>query len=279
MTTLALVVAGALPVRADAPTRAEVPTRTDVTDVSTRAEAARGNRTSAGEAAIRARVPITLRGSLRAMERQHGIAQEAGYPFARTPGDLAVLFEEGDLVRLDGNDDYGLSPGVQALLARAEMRTFLERLSADYRAACGEKLIVTSLTRPITRQPPNAHRLSVHPAGIAVDLRVSDRGRCRRWLETTLLTMEKAVLLDVTREYNPPHYHVALFPEAYMNDLVARIDAENLRATAGRLELPAPMPADRRPDPAGEPDSGPVGTFLILPALGIVATGLRRRFG
>src|SRR5690606_12122802 len=71
-------------------------------------------------------------------------------------------------------------------------------------------------TRPLTRQPRNAHRLSVHPAGMAMDLRVPRTSRCRRWLEKALLDLEERQLLDVTRERSPAHYHVALFPDRYL---------------------------------------------------------------
>lgn len=188
-------------------------------------------------------VPVTLRGSLSAMERQHGLALELGFPFARTPADVTRLEAEGELVRLYGNDDYGFRNGVGSLVARPEMRAFIERLSAAYRAACDEKLVVTSLTRPSTRQPPNAHRLSVHPAGIAVDLRVSSRAECRSWLEDTLLTMEEAALVDVTKERFPPHYHVALFPDAYMSFLAPILAAERERDEQAAREREARLAA------------------------------------
>jgi len=177
-------------------------------------------------APVRADVPVSLRGSPDAMARQHGVAQQAGYPFVRTPAEMADLEARGELTRLFGNHDYGFREGVRSMVARPEMRVFIERLARDYRAACGEKLIVTSLTRPLNRQPRNAHRLSVHPAGIAVDLRVSRSADCRGWLEDTLLTMEEQGLLDGIRERSPPHYHVALFPDSYMDHIGPIVDAE-----------------------------------------------------
>ena len=177
-------------------------------------------------------VPVTLRGSLAAMRRQHGVARELGIRFVKTPAEMAWLLSEGDLVSMPGNDDYALREGVRSLSARPEMRTFIERLSRDYHEACGERLVVTSLTRPKTRQPRNAHRLSVHPAGIAVDLRVSRRMYCRHWLERRLLAMEADEVLDVTRERTPPHYHVALFPAAYMSSIEEELAAERAGSVA-----------------------------------------------
>jgi hypothetical protein len=181
-------------------------------------------------------LPVSLRGSNQAMVRQHAVAVQADYPFARTPSHMAVLEAKGELVRLYGNDDYGFRAGVESLLARPETRIFIERLARDYRAACGEQLIVTSLTRPMSAQPRNSHRLSVHPAGIAVDLRVSQNAACRSWLEDTLMTMEGQGLLDGIRERRPPHYHVALFPEAYMAHIAPIVAAER---SAERAQLMA----------------------------------------
>ncbi len=85
---------------------------------------------------------------------------------------------------------------------------------------------MTSLTRPSSRQPGNAHRLSIHPAGMAVDLRVPGDPADRQWLENALLSLEAAGVLDATRERRPPHYHVAVFPEAYRKHVAARLTTE-----------------------------------------------------
>lgn len=184
-------------------------------------------------APARAEVPVTLRGSPESMARQNAVAKQERLPFVQSPADIRALVARGGLVWLRGNADYGFRTGMRRALARPEMRDFVERLSAQYRQRCGERLIVTSMTRPATRQPRNAHVLSVHPAGIAVDLRVSKRARCREWLEGTLLSMEARGLLDVTREYRPPHYHVALFPQPYLKH-VQRLEGEARYRRGGR---------------------------------------------
>jgi hypothetical protein len=63
---------------------------------------------------------------------------------------------------------------------RVETDLFVKRLAGQYRAACGERLVVTSLTRPASLQPRNASDRSVHPTGMAVDLRVPPTSSCRR---------------------------------------------------------------------------------------------------
>lgn len=176
--------------------------------------------------AAEARVPVTLKGSPHSMTRQNQVATDLGYTFAETAEDVDTLVEKGELVPLEGDDNYDLLEYVSYPVARPEVRLFIERLAAQYHEATGEKLGVTSLTRPSEGQPANAHALSVHPAGIAIDLRVSKKAASRQWLESTLLALERKGVLDVTREYYPPHYHVALFPSAYVTYLEGVIGAD-----------------------------------------------------
>lgn len=177
----------------------------------------------------------SLRGSRASMIRQNQIAKEQDFTFLRTPAQVNRFVEEGYLVALEGNADYRLA-NVSFPYARPALRTFIERLGAQYREGCGERLVVTSLTRPRSLQPSNAHDLSVHPAGMAVDLRVSDRASCRQWLESTLLSLEGDGMLDVTRERRPPHYHVALFPDPYMAH-VGRMLSDSLETARAEAEL------------------------------------------
>ncbi len=159
-----------------------------------------------------------LRGSRESITQQHQHAVTYGYTFVQTSSQVAGLVDAGELVRVSASRTMTLH-NVSYPYARPAVRTLIERLSAQYFNACGEKLTVTSLTRPIARQPANASDDSVHPAGMAVDLRIPSNGRCRAWLESTLLSLETNHVLDVTRERRPPHYHVAVFPETYSNYL------------------------------------------------------------
>jgi len=154
----------------------------------------------------------TLKGSRNSMERQYQVALQNGYGFAKTASFVKEYVSTGDLVQVKENRYFELHD-VSYPYARSPVKNFVEQISAKYFANCGEKLTVTSLTRPIDRQPNNAASDSVHPTGMAVDLRIPPLGKCRSWLERTLLSMEAADVLDVTRERNPPHYHVAVFPE------------------------------------------------------------------
>src|SRR5690606_15885759 len=135
------------------------------------------------------------------------------------------------LMPLNGDENYEVANFVRYPFLQPELVLFVERLAAQYHAACGQKLVVTSGVRPTTEQPGNSHPLSVHPAGMAVDLRVSDRQACRTWIEDAFLNLEAQELINATREYNPPHYHIAVFPEqygAFARSRIAEEEAERL---------------------------------------------------
>lgn len=155
-----------------------------------------------------------LGGSLRSVRRQHKIARRNDYTFVRNTYELRELVRKGRLVQLTTTADYVVDD-VSYPYARPAVKLFVERLAAQYKAATGERLVITSLTRPVSRQPGNASALSVHPAGMAVDLRIPSSKWNRAWLEQTLLSLEDKAVLDVTREHHPPHYHVAVFPVQY----------------------------------------------------------------
>ncbi len=155
-----------------------------------------------------------LKGSPASMIHQHEIAVADGFSFLRTPDDVNRMVELGNLVPLASTPDMELAR-VSFPYARPVVMEFVTQLSARYRAELGAPLIVTSLMRPLDLQPRNAHRLSVHPAGMAIDFRIPRSAEARAWLEKTLLAMEEDGVLDVTRERSPAHYHVAVFPEQY----------------------------------------------------------------
>lgn len=170
---------------------------------------------AAGPAHAYARVPVTLKGSPASMVRQNEVARSNELTFMRTPAQVREFVAKGSLVPLPGNTDYEMAKGVSFAFARPETRNFVEQFAPGYHQACGTKLVITSATRPLDRQPPNAHKLSVHPTGMAVDMRVPKDAKCRSWLETTLLSMEKAGELDATHEVHPQHFHVAVFPDDF----------------------------------------------------------------
>lgn len=211
----------------------------------------------------------SLAGSSTAMQRQHLIAKQHDYTFLRRPADVQRFVRLGLLVPIRGNGHYALA-GVSHPYGRPALRTFVQRLAAQYHAACGEKLVVTSLTRPLSDQPRNASDLSVHPAGMAVDLRASKNAKCRAWLERTLLSLEKQGVLDATRERFPPHYHVALYPQPYLR----YVDALTTR-NAPRVAAAPAARTERVAD--ATPTDGAVSEYVVN--AGDTLWSLARRYG
>lgn len=221
---------------------------------------------------------VSLRGSPSAMVEQNRVAKELGLSFYRTGAQIRAAAAKGELVRLDGTADYDVADFVSYPFVNPAVALFVERLAAQYREACDQKLVVTSGARPTSGQPANAHALSVHPVGMAVDLRVSDRRACRAWLEDTLLSLEANGLLNGTRERNPPHYHVAIFPTqylAYANERIAEeeaVRAEEERRAMAALESATnalvKRPAVETPNKSGEEGDDPLLLVLSLALVG-----------
>lgn len=192
----------------------------------------------------------TLRGSPSSMKQQHEIAVDEDLTFTKKPAQIESLVDSGTLVKVEPNADFGMS-NVSYPYARPEVLLFVQRLAAQYHADNGAQLVVTSLTRPAALQPKNAHKLSVHPAGMAVDFRVPATAKQRAWLENALLGLENASVLDVTREKHPPHYHVAVFPVEYLAYAKKRMALEpapvekpvpTVMQAASSQAMPVPQP-------------------------------------
>jgi hypothetical protein len=212
----------------------------------------------------------TLRGSPGAMREQHSVALQHGLDFYRTAGEIQDAAARGDLVALEGDENYEVADFVSHPYVQPEARLFVERLARQYREACGQQLVVTSATRAIDEQPWNAHRLSVHPTGMAIDFRVSTEAECREFMEAAMLGMETRGLINGIREFRPPHYHIAIYPyqyAAYAAERIAEEEAEAARLAALAEERRREIEAEERRIRMGVP---PVWAYGI-PGVGAVA--------
>ncbi len=170
----------------------------------------------------------SLKGSPESVDRMYSAAVQNGFEFLKTSASVNAAVNAGKLVRLTGNSDYELDAEVQYPFVMSEARLFVERLAEQYRAGCGERLVVTGGTRPLDMKLRNGSPLSVHPTGMAVDLRKANiSGKCRKWLTENLLKLEKAGVLEATSESRPAHFHVAVFPATYANYVAALTNAAN----------------------------------------------------
>jgi LysM repeat protein len=154
----------------------------------------------------------SLQPSRAGLVRQSLGARDAGFSFLANDQEVHAAVRKGLLVAMRGNEDYHVHADMRHTAARPEVKVFVERLARQYRAACGERLVVTSLVRPRSRQPWNSDPLSVHPTGMALDLRISAASACRRWLEDALVDLESRGVVEAARERVVPHYHVVVFP-------------------------------------------------------------------
>ncbi|MCH7855496.1 MAG: LysM peptidoglycan-binding domain-containing protein [Gemmatimonadetes bacterium] len=181
-----------------------------------------------------------LRGSEASVMRAYVGAEDHDFTFLQTSEQIERFVEAGYLVRVRSRRDFVLHD-VSFPYGRPAVKLFIERLGAQYRRACGEELVVTSLTRPLSKQPRNASIFSVHPTGMAVDFRTSLNSVCRHWLESTLLYLEGAGVLEATRERQPSHYHVAVFPELYVKYVEGQLASARSgdRVTASRYMVRA----------------------------------------
>jgi hypothetical protein len=156
----------------------------------------------------------SLNGSRSSIDRMYQQARNQDLTFYRTGTGVRGAARDGDLVRMSGNEDYRLS-GVSYPYALPSARMFVQRLGAQYRDRCGERLVITSAARPTSLRLVNSADRSVHPTGMAVDIR-KPRGRaCLAWLRQTLLSLEAQGVIEATEEHRPPHFHVAVFPTQY----------------------------------------------------------------
>lgn len=194
-------------------------------------------------------LPQSLNGSRASMDRQNAQAAAHDFSFLETRARVATFVDAGYIVRLTGNRDYDLHD-VSYPYARPAVRLFVERLGSQYHSACREKMTVTSLTRPVSEQPSNSSEDSVHPTGMAVDLRVPGSRSCRDWLNSVLLSLEGTGVLEATRERSPAHYHIAVFPQPYEAYVASLADmspeeyivhrGDSLIAIAGRTGTTVP---------------------------------------
>jgi hypothetical protein len=169
----------------------------------------------------------SLRGSRASIRRMYRQANAHKLHFYQTPAGVERAAERGRFVPLEPNDHFGLF-NVSYPYTKPAVRIFVERLAEQYHEACGEQLVVTSAVRPATEQPRNSTDRSVHPTGMAVDLRKPTSRKCLTWLRKTLLSLERQGVLEATEERHPPHFHVAVYPSPYAA-YVQRLTGKPLR--------------------------------------------------
>lgn len=161
----------------------------------------------------------TLRGSPASVDLMYMSAHEKDLAFLHSSADIYKSALAGDLRLISINSNLTLDR-VHYPFVLPYTRSFVDSLAAAYHAACGERLVVTSGSRPVDKQPRNASPKSVHPTGMAVDFRRPRSAACLEWLRASLLGLENRRVIEATEERHPPHFHVAVLQEAPMTPQV-----------------------------------------------------------
>jgi len=187
--------------------------------------------------------PPELRGSKASVQKMWDFAVDHGLTFYRTPEDVDQAVAAGKLVQLTGDSTYELSRGVGFSYATKEARQFVLGFAPQYRAACGTPLMVTSAARPTSRQPRNANPYSVHPTGIAIDIRRPPAGPCQRWLRGALAQLEDQGLVEATEERHPVHVHVAVLTPPGTVASLPLLGSAGTPSSVARASSPVPPQA------------------------------------
>jgi hypothetical protein len=151
----------------------------------------------------------SLRGSPSSVDLMYTAAHRRDLQFLRTQADIYEAARVGALQLISITNDLDIER-VQYPFVLPNTLRFADSLAAQYRAACGERIVVTSGARPLAKQPRNASPKSVHPTGMAVDFRKPTNPACLTWLRKSLMTLEDAGVIEATEERHPPHFHVAV---------------------------------------------------------------------
>lgn len=189
-----------------------------------------------------------LRGSPGAMLEQYRKAQQLDLDRMKNPSMIRRYVAEGYLVRITTTSNYIVDRQVSFPYARPSVKLFLDRFGSQHKAACGERPTVVSLTRPLNKQPRNASKLSVHPAGMSVDFRMPKSSKCRAWMEKTFNHLENGVrprAIQVTRERRPPHFHVAVYPDNYRR-YIASLNAPKKPVVKASNKKPSAKPVVKK---------------------------------
>ena len=199
--------------------------------------------------------PLDLHGSKQSVEKMYAFALSRHLPFYLTPTNVDRAIAEGRLVPLTGDSTYELTRGVGFSYATREAKQFVLAFAPQYLASCGVPLTVTSAARPMSRQPHNANPHSVHPTGIAVDIRRPPAGPCLMWVRSALAALEDKGIVEATEERHPVHLHVAVLvppgAKVLLPNLVHTIVAR--QATAPVAPVPTALAA------IGSPNAGKAG--------------------
>jgi LysM repeat protein len=179
----------------------------------------------------------SLRGSQASVQRMYTRAVLNDLDFYKTSKGIYQSVRDGELVMIGITMDMTLEK-VRYPFVLPRTRDVLNVFASRYRAACGERLVVTSAARPRTEQPRNASPRSVHPTGMAIDFR-KPQGKCLEYMRAELVRLERQGVLEATEERHPVHFHVAVLQRGKFAPAAPAIATAT---TATPTQTPAAIP-------------------------------------
>jgi hypothetical protein len=175
----------------------------------------------------------TLRGSHESVDLMYSTAHQRDLQFFRTPDDIYAAAMAGSLKLISITEDLEIDKAGWPFVLPNTLR-FADSLAVAYHAGCGERLVVTSGSRPLDKQPRNASPKSVHPTGMAVDFRKPRTQPCLVWLRKALVDLESTETIEATEEKHPAHFHVAVLrqkPEPHIQMAAGEVALTAAKAT------------------------------------------------
>jgi hypothetical protein len=147
-------------------------------------------------------------GEVSSSKQQFGYAMENQLPFMTNEADYETRIASGYFVRLEGPF---LEVHAKRPYALPSTVAFATEMSVAYNTfGCG-RLVIKDTLRLTTERPKNGSPESVHPAGMALDIRTKYIPvECADWLRTYISQKEAEGKVDGTQEWKPEHLHIVV---------------------------------------------------------------------
>jgi LysM repeat protein len=172
----------------------------------------------------------SLRGSQASVQKMYTRAVLNDLEFLRTSKSVYESVRDKELVLVPITMDMTLERVSYPFVIKRTLDV-VTVFAQKYRAACGERLVITSAARPRANQPRNASPQSVHPTGMAIDFRKPPEP-CLSFMRNELLALERQGILEATEERRPPHFHVAVLQRGRFAPATPAIAAATTAAPA-----------------------------------------------
>ena len=155
-----------------------------------------------------------LQGGKKPRSEVYAEAERHGLTFVNSKDEIPEMVSKSLLVPLVSETNFEVDKQVSYPYVLPEVRIFAQQISEYLNEICGERMVITSALRPTSLKLINSVDDTVHPTGMALDIRRPPK-KCREWFEARIKYLEYKGAIQATREHQPPHYHVVVYPDQY----------------------------------------------------------------